>query len=70
MVLMKLYCISVNDTFVMNAWAKDLQINNVKLLPDGNGEFTDGMGMLVEKKNLGFGQKILALCHVGKKWCH
>ena len=53
----EVYCISVNDTFVMNAWAKDLQINNVKLLPDGNGEFTDGMGMLVEKKNLGFGKR-------------
>ena len=53
----EVYCISVNDTFVMNAWAADLQIKNVKLLPDGNGEFTDGMDMLVEKNNLGFGKR-------------
>ncbi len=52
-----IYCISVNDTFVMNAWADDLNVKNVKLLPDGNGEFTDGMGLLVDKKALGFGKR-------------
>jgi glutaredoxin-like protein len=52
-----IYCISVNDTFVMNAWAQSLQIKNVKLLPDGNAEFTEGMGLLVEKKELGFGKR-------------
>ncbi len=52
-----IYCISVNDTFVMNAWADDLKVKNVKLLPDGNGEFTDGMGLLVEKDALGFGKR-------------
>ena len=50
----EVYCISVNDAFVMNAWAKDQMITNVKLIPDGNGEFTNGMGMLVKKFNLGF----------------
>ena len=50
----EVYCISVNDAFVMNAWAKDQMIINVKLIPDGNGEFTNGMGMLVKKFNLGF----------------
>lgn len=50
----EVYCASVNDAFVMNAWAKDQNIQNVKLIPDGNGDFTDGMGMLVEKSNLGF----------------
>ena len=50
----EIYCISVNDAFVMNAWAKDQGIVNVKLIPDGNGEFTEGMGMLVKKFNLGF----------------
>jgi peroxiredoxin/glutaredoxin len=48
-------CISVNDTFVMNAWKKDLEVKNVKLIPDGNGEFTKKMGMLVDKSELGFG---------------
>jgi peroxiredoxin (alkyl hydroperoxide reductase subunit C) len=50
-------CLSVNDTFVMNEWAKDQESNNVILLPDGNGEFSEGMGMLVDKNNLGFGKR-------------
>lgn len=53
----EVYCVSVNDAFVMNAWAKDQNIQNVKLIPDGNGDFTDGMGMLVEKFNLGFAMR-------------
>lgn len=50
-------CVSVNDTFVMNEWAKDQESDNVTLIPDGNGEFTDGMGMLVDKADLGFGKR-------------
>lgn len=50
-------CISVNDTFVMNAWKENQESENVIVLPDGNGEFTDGMGMLVGKKDLGFGYR-------------
>lgn len=50
-------CISVNDTFVMNEWAKNLNVENITLIPDGNGEFTEGMGMLVDKQNLGFGKR-------------
>jgi glutathione-dependent peroxiredoxin len=50
-------CMSVNDTFVMNEWAKDQEAENVILIPDGNGEFTDGMGMLVDKSDLGFGKR-------------
>ena len=50
-------CVSVNDTFVMNEWAKDQESQNVILIPDGNGEFTDGMGMLVDKSELGFGKR-------------
>ena len=53
----EIYCMSVNDSFVMNAWATDQKLENVKMIPDGNGEFTKGMGMLVEKQNLGFGQR-------------
>jgi len=50
-------CVSVNDAFVMNEWAKDQESENVTLLPDGNGEFTEGMGMLVDKADLGFGKR-------------
>jgi glutaredoxin-like protein len=50
-------CLSVNDTFVMNAWAADQESDNVTLIPDGNGEFTDGMGLLVDKADLGFGKR-------------
>ncbi|MBD2690555.1 peroxiredoxin [Anabaena catenula] len=48
-------CISVNDAFVMYQWGKQQGAENVFLLPDGNGEFTRKMGMLVDKSNLGFG---------------
>lgn len=50
-------CVSVNDTFVMNEWGKAQEAENVTLLPDGNGEFTKGMGMLVDKAQLGFGPR-------------
>lgn len=50
-------CMSVNDAFVMDEWAKDQEAENVTLIPDGNGEFTDGMGMLVDKTDLGFGKR-------------
>ena len=50
-------CISVNDTFVMNAWKADQEAENITVIPDGNGEFTEGMGMLVDKEELGFGKR-------------
>ncbi len=50
-------CLSVNDAFVMNEWAKDQEAENVMLIPDGNGEFTEGMGLLVDKADLGFGKR-------------
>ena len=53
----EVYCISVNDSFVMNAWAKDLGIEKVKMIPDGNGSFTQGMDMLINKQHLGFAQR-------------
>ncbi|WDE98445.1 glutathione peroxidase [Lentisphaera profundi] len=52
-----IYCLSVNDTFVMNAWGADQDSENIKFLPDGNGEFSQGMGLLVDKKDLGFGKR-------------
>jgi peroxiredoxin len=50
-------CVSVNDAFVMFQWGKSQNAKNVFLLPDGNGEFTRKMGMLVDKSNLGFGMR-------------
>tara|TARA_B100000780_G_C20975109_1_gene389449 strand:- start:267 stop:809 length:543 start_codon:yes stop_codon:yes gene_type:complete len=57
-----IYCISVNDTFVMNKWAQTVlasygELEHVKVIPDGNGEFTKAMDMLVDKDNLGFGRR-------------
>ena len=53
----RIVCISVNDAFVMNEWARTQECGNVTMLPDGNGEFTGKMGMLVDKTELGFGQR-------------
>lgn len=53
----EIYCLSVNDAFVMFRWGKSLGAEKVKLIPDGNGEFTRKMGMLVAKDNVGFGQR-------------
>ncbi|MBO9479246.1 peroxiredoxin [Shimia sp. R11_0] len=50
-----IYCMSVNDSFVMNKWAEAQGVNNVDVIPDGSGEFTRKVGMLVRKDNLGFG---------------
>ncbi|MCE0493958.1 glutathione peroxidase [Vibrio salinus] len=50
-------CVSVNDTFVMNAWKADQEAENITFIPDGNGEFTDGMGLLVDKNEIGFGKR-------------
>lgn len=53
----EIYCLSVNDAFVMNQWAKAQSATHVKFIPDGSGEFTRAMGMLVKKDNLGFGER-------------
>tara|TARA_B110000467_G_C18224111_1_gene424782 strand:- start:11 stop:739 length:729 start_codon:yes stop_codon:yes gene_type:complete len=53
----EIICVSVNDTFVMNAWASDQNADNISFIPDGNGEFTDGMGLLVDKSAIGFGKR-------------
>ncbi|MCG6886460.1 MAG: glutathione peroxidase [Proteobacteria bacterium] len=50
-------CVSVNDAFVMNEWQKEQNANNVTFMPDGNGDFSRGMGMLVPKNDLGFGER-------------
>ena len=53
----EVYCMSVNDAFVMYQWAKSLGLKKVKLLPDGSGHFTRRMGMLIDKDHLGFGYR-------------
>jgi glutaredoxin-like protein len=50
-------CISVNDTFVMNQWAQDQNADRITFIPDGNGDFTKAMGLLVDKQDLGFGKR-------------
>lgn len=51
----EIYCLSVNDSFVMNSWFEAQGVQNVRPLPDGNGEFTELVGASVKKANLGFG---------------
>jgi len=53
----EVYCVSVNDSFVMNAWFRDQNISKVKPIGDGEGKFTEGMGMLVNKPGQGFGKR-------------
>jgi peroxiredoxin len=53
----EIYCVSVNDSFVMNQWGKWAKLKNVKLIPDGSALLTMSMNMLVSKDNLGFGQR-------------
>lgn len=53
----EIWCTSVNDAFVMDKWKVELDVHNVKMLPDGNGDFARAAGMLVNKENLGFGER-------------
>jgi peroxiredoxin/glutaredoxin len=53
----EIVCVSVNDAFVMDAWGRDQGVNAVRLLADGNGDWTKAMGLLVDKRSLGFGQR-------------
>lgn len=50
-------CMAVNDAFVMNEWGKAQEAENLTLIPDGNGKFSEGMGLLVDKSDLGFGKR-------------
>lgn len=53
----EILCIAVNDAFVMNQWQAGQDAGNITVIPDGNGDFTEGMGMLVDKRELGFGKR-------------
>ncbi|QJU59448.1 peroxiredoxin [Sphingomonas sp. AP4-R1] len=52
-----IYCISVNDAFVMFQWGKHLGVTKIRLLPDGSADFTRRMGMLIRKDHVGFGER-------------
>ena len=53
----EIFCISVNDSYVMNAWSNYMGVKNVQMIPDGTGQFTRMMGMLVNKDHNGFGMR-------------
>lgn len=53
----EIVCLSVNDTFVMNSWQEDQKAENITMMPDGNGEFSEKLGFLVDKSDLGFGKR-------------
>ena len=53
----EIVCVSVNDAFVMNEWKVGQDAENITVIPDGNGDFSAGMGMLVDKRSLGFGMR-------------
>ncbi len=42
---------------MIEEWGKDQEAENVLLLPDGNGAFTEAMGLLVDKSDLNFGKR-------------
>ena len=50
-------CVSVNDAFVMNEWKVGQDAETITFIPDGKGDFSEGMGMLVDKRNIGFGMR-------------
>ena len=50
-------CIAVNDAFVLQSWQAGQEAGNITMIPDGNGDFTEGMGLLVDKRDLGFGKR-------------
>jgi peroxiredoxin len=53
-----IYCLSVNDAFVMDAWGKDRSVGeNVTLLADGSGEFTRAVGLELDARNFGMGTR-------------
>ena len=52
-----IYCVTVNDAFVTNAWARANNLEHIQVMPDGSGKFTEEMQMIVDKDNLGFGRR-------------
>ena len=50
-------CVSVNDAFVMNEWQAQQEAHAINFLPDGSGNFTREMGMLLNRDDFGFGPR-------------
>jgi glutaredoxin-like protein len=50
-------CLAVNDPFVMETWQREQHAEGIDFLPDGNGEFSAGMGLLVDKTEIGLGHR-------------
>jgi glutaredoxin/glutathione-dependent peroxiredoxin len=50
-------CTSVNDAFVMGAWAKSAGAANVTMLADGNGEFAEALGLTMDGSKFGMGKR-------------
>jgi peroxiredoxin len=54
----KVVCVSVNDPFVMSAWGNDQKVGrSVVMLADGNGEFTEAMGLVMDGSGFGLGPR-------------
>ena len=53
----RIVCIAVNDPFVMDAWQKDQGADDITMLADGNGEFTEAMGLVMDGSGFGLGQR-------------
>ncbi len=50
-------CMAVNDAFVMDAWGKAQNAEELLMLADGNGELTAAMGLEMDGSGFGLGQR-------------
>ena len=50
-------CMAVNDVFVMHAWGKSANAGGIDMLADGNGEFTEALGLVLDGSAFGMGKR-------------
>lgn len=50
-------CTSVNDVFVMGAWGQDQGADGVVMLADGNGDFAEALGLVMDGTAFGMGKR-------------
>ncbi|MBC6402039.1 MAG: peroxiredoxin [Hyphomonadaceae bacterium] len=50
-------CTSVNDVFVMGAWAEHSGVGGIRMLADGNGDFAKAVGLVMDATGFGMGQR-------------
>ena len=55
----QIVCLSVNDAFVMDAWGKDKGAEQILMLGDGNGDFTEATGLTMDGSGFGLGSRSL-----------